>query len=91
MSALQAAGGDFTTLSDTVAARDGALAPAALLADLRSLRSDVWEPPGGTHEDARVHAVNHGLDITDITDITGATGLDRRVRTETVPRPRGER
>ncbi len=88
MSALQAAGGDFTTLSDTVAARDGALAPAALLADLRSLRSHVWEPPGGTHEDAHVHAVNHGLDITDITE---ATGLGRRVRTETVPRPRGER
>jgi uncharacterized protein (TIGR03083 family) len=77
---LQAAGGDFTKLSNTLAVRDGALAPTALLADLRSSTLHRWEPPGGTPEDALVHAVIHGLDITE------ATGLDRRVPTETVTR-----
>jgi len=63
-----------------VTARDGALAPTTLLADLRSPTLHGWEPPGGTREDALVHAVIHGLDITE------ATGLDRRVRAETVTR-----
>ncbi len=35
MAELEAAGGDFTRLSDTVAERDGALPVGALLADLR--------------------------------------------------------
>jgi uncharacterized protein (TIGR03083 family) len=80
MTELQAAGGDFTKLSNTVAVRDGALAPTALLGDLRSPTLHRWQPPGGTPEDALVHAVIHGLDITE------ATGLDRRVPAETVSR-----
>jgi len=36
MAELEAAGGDFTVLSNTVAARDGALPAATLLGDLRS-------------------------------------------------------
>jgi len=80
MTELQAAGGDFTKLSNTVAVRDGALAPTALLAALRSPTLHHWEPPGGTREGALVHAVIHGLDITE------ATGLDRRVPAETVTR-----
>ncbi len=44
---LDAAGGDFTRLSNTVAARDAALPVATLLADLRSRVLHAWEPPGG--------------------------------------------
>lgn len=80
MTELQAAGGGFTKLSNTVAVRDGALAPTALLAALRSPTLHRWEPPGGGHVGALVHAVIHGLDITE------ATGLDRRVPAETVTR-----
>jgi hypothetical protein len=54
MTELRAAGGDFTKLSNTVAVRDGALAPTALLADLRSPRLHRWKPPGGEH--ARTHS-----------------------------------
>ena len=47
MAELEANGGDFTRLSDTVAARDGALPEAGLLADLRSPVLHAWQPPGG--------------------------------------------
>jgi uncharacterized protein (TIGR03083 family) len=77
MAELAAAGGDFTRLSNTIAERDGALAPAALLDDLRAERLHAWEPPGGGQLGALTHAVIHGLDITE------ATGLGR-----TVPAPR---
>ncbi len=80
MTELQAAGGDFTRLSNTMAARDGALAPTALLADLRSPILHAWEPPGGGRDGALVHAVIHGLDITE------ATRLGRRVPDRAVAR-----
>ena len=47
MAGLEAAGGDFTRFSNTVAARDGTLPVAELLADLRSDVLHAWQPPGG--------------------------------------------
>ncbi|HEV7205481.1 MAG TPA: maleylpyruvate isomerase family mycothiol-dependent enzyme [Jatrophihabitans sp.] len=61
---LAAAGGDFTVLSDTVAARDGALPHDELLAQLRSPQLHAWQPPGGGAAGALSHAAIHSLDIT---------------------------
>lgn len=61
---LAAAGGDFTVLSDAVAARDAALPDAALLDQLRSPRLHAWQPPGGGAAGALSHAVIHSLDVT---------------------------
>ena len=61
---MAAAGGDFAVLSDTVAARDGALPPGALLAALRSPVLHAWQPPGGGAAGALSHAVIHSLDVT---------------------------
>jgi uncharacterized protein (TIGR03083 family) len=65
MAEMAAAGGDFTSHSNTVAARDGAAAPASLLADLRSGILHAWDPPGGGPLGALTHAVVHGLDVTE--------------------------
>ena len=73
MAELEAAGGDFTRLSDTVAERDGALPPSVLLADLRSEVLHAWEPPGGGVEGAFTHCTIHSLDIVE------AVPLDRRM------------
>ena len=73
MAELESCGGDFSRLSNTVAARDGALPVAALLADLRSPVLHAWQPPGGGEEGALVHCVIHTLDIVE------AVPLDRRV------------
>ena len=73
MAELEAAGGDFTRLSDTVAERDATRPVASLLADLRSPVLAAWQPPGGGQHGALTHCVIHGLDITE------ALGLDRRV------------
>ena len=73
MAELEAAGGDFTRLSNTVAARDGALPVAALVADLRSDALHRWQPPGGGAEGALTHCVIHELDIVE------AVPLERRV------------
>ncbi len=62
---LEAAGGDFTRLSNTVAARDGASAPERLLADLRSEDLHGWEPPGGGPSGALTHCVIHALDVVE--------------------------
>jgi len=70
---LEAAGGDFTRLSNTVAARDGWLSTASLLSDLRSDVLRAWQPPGGGVEGALIHCVIHGLDIVE------AVPLPRRV------------
>lgn len=61
---MAAAGGDFGRLSDTVAARDGALPTDDLLADLRSPALHAWQPPGGGSAGALSHAVIHSLDVT---------------------------
>ena len=73
MAELSAVGGDFTRLSDTVAARDGALAEATLLDGLRSSVLHAWQPPGGGLAGALTHCVIHGLDIIE------AVPLARRV------------
>ncbi|MCZ2849362.1 maleylpyruvate isomerase family mycothiol-dependent enzyme [Modestobacter sp. VKM Ac-2978] len=61
---MAAAGGDFTVLSDTVAARDASLPAAELLAALRSSTLHGWQPPGGGAVGALSHAVIHSLDVT---------------------------
>jgi uncharacterized protein (TIGR03083 family) len=73
MAELEAAGGDFTKLSDTVAARDGALPETKLLDGLRSETLHAWQPPGGGMQGALTHCVIHSLDITE------AVPLARRV------------
>jgi hypothetical protein len=61
---LAAAGGDFATLSESVAARDAALPLAELLDQLRSPVLHAWQPPGGGAAGALSHAVIHCLDVT---------------------------
>ncbi len=73
MAELEAVGGDFTRLSNTVAERDGALPTDTLLADLRSEALHEWEPPGGGPEGALTHCVIHSLDIVE------AVPLARRI------------
>lgn len=70
------AGGDFTTLSDTVAARDAALPVADLLHDLRSPRLHEWQPPGGGASGAVSHAVIHSLDVTVALDRPSVAPVD---------------
>jgi hypothetical protein len=73
MAELEAAGGDFTRFSDSVAARDGALPVADLLAGLRSPVLHEWQPPGGGADGALIHCVVHSLDSVE------AVPLARRV------------
>jgi uncharacterized protein (TIGR03083 family) len=61
---MAASGGDFTVLSETVAARDATLPLADLLDQLRSPRLHAWQPPGGGAVGALSHAVIHSLDVT---------------------------
>jgi uncharacterized protein (TIGR03083 family) len=83
MNELSAAGGDFTKLSDTIAARDGALPVSELVAGMRSNTLHSWEPPGGGVEGALTHCVIHGLDVTE------AIGCDRTVPAERIRRVLG--
>ena len=61
---LNACGGDFGVLSDTVATRDANLPIGTLLDNLRSDVMRGWTPPGGGPRGALTHVVIHGLDIT---------------------------
>ena len=61
---LEACKGDFTLLSNRVAARDGALPTATLVANLRDDALHAWIPPGGGLIGALTHVVIHGLDVT---------------------------
>jgi uncharacterized protein (TIGR03083 family) len=61
---MATAGGDFGTLSDTVAARDALLPVDDLLDQLRSPGLHAWQPPGGGAVGALTHAVIHSLDVT---------------------------
>ena len=61
---MAAAAGDFTELSDSVAARDASLPLADQLDALRSPLLHAWQPPGGGATGALSHAVIHSLDIT---------------------------
>ncbi len=64
MAELQACDGDFTRLSNVVAARDAALPVGTLVGTLRDERLHHWTPPGGEYMGALNHVVIHGLDIT---------------------------
>jgi uncharacterized protein (TIGR03083 family) len=83
MAELEAAGGDFTRVSNTVAERDGGLGAASLIADLRSEVLHDWQPPGGGTEGALTHCVIHGLDVIE------AVPLDRRVPDKRIGRVLG--
>ena len=61
---LEACKGDFTLLSNRVAARDAALSTTTLVANLRDDALHAWIPPGGGLIGALTHVVIHGLDIT---------------------------
>lgn len=61
---LEACKGDFTLLSNRVAARDAALPTTTLLANLRDDVMHAWIPPGGGPIGALSHVVIHGLDVT---------------------------
>jgi uncharacterized protein (TIGR03083 family) len=78
MAELDAAGGDFTRLSNAVAARDGALPIESLLAGLRSAELHGWQPPGGGEDGAFTHCVIHCLDIIE------AVPFSRRVPDERI-------
>lgn len=64
LAAMQRAGGDFTVLSDEIAARDSQLPQAELVAALRDNAGNPWSPPGGGLPGALSHDVIHGLDMT---------------------------
>lgn len=66
---MASAGGDFTVLSDTVAARDASLPTGDLLDQLRSPILHAWQPPGGGAVGALSHAVIHSLDVTVALDL----------------------
>ncbi len=83
MAELDAARGDFTRLSNTVAARDAALGVSSLLGDLRSEVLHAWQPPGGGPQGALTHCVIHTLDIIE------AVPLDRRVPEDRISRVLG--
>jgi uncharacterized protein (TIGR03083 family) len=61
---MASAGGDFSVLSNAVAARDASLPPADQLGALRSQLLHTWQPPGGGAAGALSHAVIHSLDVT---------------------------
>jgi uncharacterized protein (TIGR03083 family) len=65
MAELEESDGDFTALSDRLAARDAAtLSPAELTETIRANIRHPWEPPGGGITAALSHDMIHGLDIT---------------------------
>ena len=69
---LLRARGRWDVLADRRARLDARRTPEELLAALRAPRMQAWTPPGGGPTGALIHAVIHGLDITE------ALGLDRR-------------
>jgi uncharacterized protein (TIGR03083 family) len=76
---MAAARGDFTVLSDTVAARDASLPVTDLLGQLRSPELHAWQPPGGGAAGALSHAVIHALDITIALDRPSVTPLQATI------------
>ncbi len=83
MAELEAAEGDFTALSDTLAVRDAALPASALVAGLRSPALHAWQPPGGGVAGALTHCVIHQLDVTE------SVPLSRRVPDDCIARVLG--
>lgn len=76
---MAAAGGDFTVLSNTVAARDASLPLADQLDALRSQVLHAWQPPGGGGAGALSHAVIHSLDVTIALDRPAVAPTDAAV------------
>lgn len=70
--------GDFTRLSNELAAQDADLPVATLIDCLRDPAMHAWEPPGGGLDGALSHAVIHGLDITN------PLGLERCASDQTI-------
>ena len=77
MAELEAAGGDFTRLSNTIATRDAALPTERLVADLRSETLHGWQPPGGGIDGALTHCVVHCLDIIEAVPLSRHVPDDR--------------
>jgi uncharacterized protein (TIGR03083 family) len=64
MAELGKSDGDFTALSDRLAAQDAAaLSPAELTESIRTNVRTRWEPPGGGLTAALSHDMIHGLDF----------------------------
>jgi hypothetical protein len=61
--------GDFTRLSNELAAQDAELPVETLVSCLRNPAMHAWEPPGGGVDAALSHVVIHGLDITNPLEI----------------------
>jgi uncharacterized protein (TIGR03083 family) len=78
VSELRACDGDFTRLSNVVAARDAELPVENLIGNLRDDVMHRWVPPGGGQAGALNHVVIHGLDIT------VPIGIDRPPREKTL-------
>ena len=57
--------GNFNRMADRIARRDAHLANEVLVAAVRSEELRRWKPPGGGARGALVHAVVHGLDVTE--------------------------
>jgi uncharacterized protein (TIGR03083 family) len=64
MAQLRARDFDFAQLSNDIAAQDGQLPPASLVADLRDDTLHHWAPPEAGYHGALNHVVIHGLDAT---------------------------
>ncbi len=62
--AMRRAGGQFTVVSDEIAARDSRLPPAELVTALRDNANNQWSSPGGGLPGALSHDIIHGCDIT---------------------------
>jgi uncharacterized protein (TIGR03083 family) len=73
---MAAAGGDFSLLSNTVAARNASLPVADHLDALRSPQLHGWQPPGGGATGALSHAVIHSLDVTVALDRPAVAPVD---------------
>ncbi|HEY1627542.1 MAG TPA: maleylpyruvate isomerase family mycothiol-dependent enzyme [Streptosporangiaceae bacterium] len=87
MAELGESGGDFTALSNRLAARDAAaLSPAELTETIRVNVRHPWEPPGGGLAGALSHDVIHGLDIT-VPLGAGFTVPEERLRAVLPPSP----
>jgi len=57
--------GNFNRMADRIARRDAHLANDLLVVAVRSDGLRRWRPPGGGARGALVHAVVHGLDVTE--------------------------
>ncbi|HEY5272462.1 MAG TPA: maleylpyruvate isomerase family mycothiol-dependent enzyme [Acidimicrobiales bacterium] len=65
--------GNINRMANRIAVRDAGLPAAALVSAMASEDLRRWSPPGGGTKGALVHAVIHGLDVTE------ALGVERTV------------